>query len=147
MHRRDFLRTTVGAISGMAISSLCHGAETVTQDGQPSWTRDYEQTLAASTDIDWLGTSITENEANFLSNFIVEIYRSKAGTSCDWLNTNGIPHPGISPFWDEFHKTRPGFFKDFPKLPDYIENSPIPWASKEEFFARRKEFGELPSGS
>ena len=55
IERRDFLRTAIGAVSGMAMPSLCHAATTMAKEIHPPWTSEYERGLTATSDFDWLG--------------------------------------------------------------------------------------------
>jgi hypothetical protein len=54
MQRREFLRTSVGAAAA-AIPAIGRGSSSLTEETGPPWLPRYEETLAASTDLELLG--------------------------------------------------------------------------------------------
>ena len=55
IERREFLQTTIGAVSTLAMPNFCQSSAKATDDTRPDWLRKYEQTLAASNDMELFG--------------------------------------------------------------------------------------------
>ena len=55
IERREFLQTTIGAVSGLAMPSFSQATVNVMNDTRPDWLMTYEQTFAASNDRELFG--------------------------------------------------------------------------------------------
>ena len=55
IERREFLQTTIGAVSTLAIPNFCQSSAKAMVDTRPDWLTKYEQSFAASNNRELLG--------------------------------------------------------------------------------------------
>lgn len=55
IERREFLQTTIGAVSTLAMPNFCQSSAKAMNDTRRDWLTKYEQTLAASNDMELFG--------------------------------------------------------------------------------------------